>query len=600
MTLQSLLLEQHNIDARLPKNPKPGTAQADCPKSYCKQHRDPNDRTPLKIEILSSSHAKFKCSHCLFAGEVGQAPKAEEVQAPIPKIPNQLPKKSGELPAEILQYFDELKVAREIIEARKICWLDDRSSIGFPYHHAGERTNMMLMQLPDKTTRLASSKHIGFYGIERVTEGQEIIIAQNELSALMLETCGFPNVIALPNGGKLPPRDPDGYEERQDPYEYFAAAADLMQKAKKIVIALDNTEAGDKVRHEIARRVGAAKCWNVKYTRNTVAQTLLEHGIDMVCEDVNLATPHPIRGLYTVTDFEAQLLTYFNGGMSSGLGTGWANVDELYTVVPGQLTVVTGIPNSGKSEWVDALTMNLALTHGWRFGVFSPENGKEPHATKLIEKRVEAPSDPRNPQRMSELTFISGASWVNQHYFFIVSDVMDAPPTLDWILEKAQDAVLRYGIKGLIIDPWNRIQKNLGSKNETDYVAEALAQILRFCANHDVHVWLVAHPSKQEPDKKTGVYPVPSLYSIAGSAHFVNMCDNGIVIHRAAGADNKTEVWVKKVRFKHVGTTGHTDLFYNIETGRYASEGAPNYSMYNGEPIPSADGDMKVWEVPNG
>jgi twinkle protein len=29
-------------------------------------------------------------------------------------------------------------------------------------------------------------------------------------------------------------------------------------------------------------------------------------------------------------------------------------------VPPGELTLVTGVPNSGKSEWLDALAVNLA------------------------------------------------------------------------------------------------------------------------------------------------------------------------------------------------------------------------------------------------
>jgi len=35
---------------------------------------------------------------------------------------------------------------------------------------------------------------------------------------------------------------------------------------------------------------------------------------------------------------------------------------------------VTGVPNSGKSEWVDALICNLAVTHGWPIALCSLEN----------------------------------------------------------------------------------------------------------------------------------------------------------------------------------------------------------------------------------
>ena len=42
-------------------------------------------------------------------------------------------------------------------------------------------------------------------------------------------------------------------------------------------------------------------------------------------------------------------------------------------VVPGELTIITGVPNSGKSEWIDALMVNLSDQFGWRFGLCSME-----------------------------------------------------------------------------------------------------------------------------------------------------------------------------------------------------------------------------------
>lgn len=50
--------------------------------------------------------------------------------------------------------------------------------------------------------------------------------------------------------------------------------------------------------------------------------------------------------------------------------TDWYNVAQ---VVPGELTIITGVPNSGKSEWIDALMVNLADKFGWRFGLCSME-----------------------------------------------------------------------------------------------------------------------------------------------------------------------------------------------------------------------------------
>ena len=42
--------------------------------------------------------------------------------------------------------------------------------------------------------------------------------------------------------------------------------------------------------------------------------------------------------------------------------------------MPGELTIVTGVPNSGKSEWIDALLVNLNESVGWKFALCSMEN----------------------------------------------------------------------------------------------------------------------------------------------------------------------------------------------------------------------------------
>jgi hypothetical protein len=65
---------------------------------------------------------------------------------------------------------------------------------------------------------------------------------------------------------------------------------------------------------------------------------------------------------------------------ASHFPAGWTGLDALYRIVPGELSVVTGVPNSGKSEWLDALLCNLVQQRGWNFALCSMENkvGKTP------------------------------------------------------------------------------------------------------------------------------------------------------------------------------------------------------------------------------
>lgn len=563
MNLKHMLAEQ-KID--IPDNvDKPTTFYVDCMQTYCKEQRPPDDNKPLRVDIPTAIYAEWKCRNCLWTGHVGTKPAPEEA---VNDAPVAAPKAPVSLPAEAVAFLAAKGMTEEEAIKYKLAFDGRRRAIKIPYIDDGKIVNHCYVPIDNRATSLENPAKSTFFGIAQLGKNSEpVIIAQSEIDAIVIKERGFVNVIGLPNGGEVAPQA-DEFNREPDKFSYLSAASDAAAGWHKVVFAFEDTTKALALRQELSRRLGPGRCASIKLTEPTVCETYTKRGADCLCEDINEAKPLPIAGLFQISDFEGLLISYFEHGMDAGVPTGWANLDKLYSVVPGQLTVVTGIPNSGKSEWVDALSMNLAMNNGWRFAAFSPENGKEMHTVKLVEKRVQFSADPKSSHRMSKDTFMSGAQWVGEHYCFIENT--NEMPTLDWILDRAKDAALRYGIKGLIIDPWNRIEKKLGERqSETDYVAESIPKILRFLVNYGVHGWLVVHPKQQQPDHKTGKIRAPSLYDMAGSAHFVNMCDNGVVIHRSESMDDTTEVLVRKVRFKHVGRRGETRLRYNRVTGRY-------------------------------
>ena len=150
-----------------------------------------------------------------------------------------------------------------------------------------------------------------------------------------------------------------------------------------------------------------------------------------------------------------------------------------------------------------------------------------------------------NPQTMKR-----GMRWLNDH-FVLIRHEDDELPSVDWILGLARAAVLRHGIRGLLIDPYNELDhKRPTGQTETEYVSQMLTRIKRFAQHYDVHVWFVAHPRQLHNWKGE----MPGLYDISGSAHFINKCDNGIVIHRnrdeKMGSLREVTVNLAKVRNK--------------------------------------------------
>ena len=100
----------------------------------------------------------------------------------------------------------------------------------------------------------------------------------------------------------------------------------------------------------------------------------------------------PIDGVVMVQDVEDDAIDLLLKPDVKGLSTGWSAIDQHYLVSPSELTIVTGVPNMGKSEWMDAVMINMVKLYGWNFGIFSAENFPvKHHLLKLVGKFLGQP-----------------------------------------------------------------------------------------------------------------------------------------------------------------------------------------------------------------
>lgn len=267
---------------------------------------------------------------------------------------------------------------------------------------------------------------------------------------------------------------------------------------------------------------------------------------------------------------EQGALMYDVGGLPRGALPGWPALDELYSVSPGQWTAVTGTPGSGKSEFIDALLVNLAESGDWEFCIYSPENYPvATHLVKLCEKRARLPFNVGPSKRMTLEQYRTAAAWVAERFFWIEPEL------------KSPDQLIAAGLRyrqrgksfGIVLDPWNTLEHQRGSMNETDYVSFILTEVTKLARTTGAHIWLAVHPAKM-PRNKDGTRPVPTPYDISGSAHWYNKADNILTVHRdQAEGGQDVEIHVQKVRFKHVGHAGLAALKYDKVTGRYFDMG---------------------------
>jgi twinkle protein len=355
-------------------------------------------------------------------------------------------------------------------------------------------------------------------------------------------------------------------EDDEGIFQYISDRWPELQNADKHVF-LPNDECFDfSFKQEICRRIGAERVFVAQYPPGHTELEDLEV-IDL-SELAEKAKPIPIDGIYKAHDFRENLDHLYDNGETPGASCGFVSLDRYYTVKQGQLTIVTGIPSHGKSEFTDAILVNLAQKHGLKFAVFSPENyPTQRHIVKLVRKYIGKAYGATYKGTMSKVEKDKGIDFVDKHFSFINSPEITFP--ISKILELTRISIAREGINGLLIDPWNEVDharpQNL---SETEYISQTLTEVRKFARQYNIHIWIVAHPTKR---KKEYWKEPPILYDISGSAHWFNKADNGITVYREDVTNNNcpTMISITKVRFRENGRPGDIELRYNMASGRY-------------------------------
>ncbi len=537
-----------------------------------------NARTKSGDKCLSTNveTGVYNCHHCGLSGKHNGQKQAATPRAgaasgkhaagsqkvggtEILKLPE------SPLPDNVVKFFMDRSISKEILERNQIKF--NGREVLFPYFRNGELLNIKYRTL-DKRFRQESGADKIFYGLDDIVKQEVAVVVEGEFDKLALEVAGFINVLSVPDGAPSPTAK--SYESK---FSYIQNCEEALKDIKKFILAVDSDAPGKKLEEELIRRLGPERCYIATWPESCkdANDALAKHGASKLKKTIDDAKPVPISGLFSIDDFSDDLLRLYNQGGQKGLTTGWHSLDVYYTIRQGEMSLATGIPSHGKSEFIDALMVNLAIRYDWRFAIFSPENFPiESHAAKLAKKFIGKPFHKGFSARMSKDEFDASREWLSEYFTFISPP--DEELTIDHIIAKAKVAVARFGIKGLVIDPYNEIDNaRPQGLSETEYISKCLTKIRRFARAYKVHVWLIAHPTKLYKDKITGKYPVPNPYDIAGSAHFRNKADNCICVWRDLLDESKSvQIHIQKVRFREVGKPGKVELKYNIASGRYS------------------------------
>lgn len=517
------------------------TGKQTCPK--CSAQRKNKTENCLSVTYTDDA-VLYKCHNCEWAGVVYYRDKYEKKRdfkrPEVPKITkDQNP---------LYTYFEKRGIGAEVLKKYHI-GLNEKKQIIFPYFKNGELVNVKYrtnLGNGKKTFTQEADTEKTLFGMDEVpADVQTLIWVEGECDVLAFAQQGIFNVVSIPQGAS------------ENKLECIENCFEFIEKFDSHIIAVDNDRAGDKLKSNLLNRLGKSKCKVVNWRQYKDANEALIGGenLQSYIEEAQFLNPDGIVNFYDAFD-DVYRFNYESD--QNYYATGWYALDEILYLKTGYLMIVTGYPSRGKTTFVDNMLVNLSERYGLKHLIASFESITASHYNTLLEMHCKRPLYELKQEDL--ILNRDNFSFVADHFYrFDVDRIW----TVDEICERAELAVKRYGVKTLVIDPYNRLNNNY-TEREDKYIGSILSKLSMLAKKLDILVIFVAHPKKPDDEK------MPTMYSISGSGDWYNMADYGIIVHRERDQytkklGNAPQVCVAKVKNFALGNPngGTITLHYN-------------------------------------
>jgi len=525
-----------------------------CPKCSA-ERKKPNDPC-LSINL---EEGVFYCHHCGWNGTIKSSKNYV--------LPNEQQK---ELSTNTLAYFQDRGIMEKTLRSagvtEGITYFPqvgkERNAIHFNYIRNGKIINIKYRD-GEKNFKLYKDAELIFYNLESAKDKDTVIITEGEIDCLSYIEGGFDSVVSVPNGANK------NLDYVANCFEYFA-------DKKKIYISVDNDEPGKILEGELVRRFGKDICYIIKLPFKDANETLVKAGKEEIQWAFNEAKGLPLDDIQYLDNVRDLMLYQFENGKERGTPTYFEPLKDHFTWKKGQVTLFHGIGNFGKSTFVYFLCILKSMQDGDKWGIYSPEHyPANEFYDNLIHTFLGANIDKNYKNRVNKAEYIRGMEFVKEHFYYVYPET--SMPTPEFINGKFKELIIRHGITGCIIDPFNQLDNDMGKFGRDDlYISNFLTNEKRFAQKHNLYKIIVAHPKVMHKDKD-GAYPCPTVYDLHGGSMWVNKCDNILAIHAPKWHENKADtqrmIDIQKIKTQNlVGTPGQVTVYFLRQQNRFVSD----------------------------
>ena len=395
---------------------------------------------------------------------------------------------------------------------------------------------------------------------------RQLIITEGEKDRLTLMSCGFPYVLSIANGAQT------NIAESHEAFEEWIA------QVEEIVICGDTDRPGrTMVKALLNAYTARAKVVHLSGNRKDISDVYADFGASEVRRIIQEAEDVAAQDIYDLHQHEPDILEVMMGIYDKGydVGMGMKTDHIFHPTSDGGLIILTGIPNSGKTDFLNCMMAHLMFQRQKRIAFFSfekPIKAKHVREIARVALGVEDTASMDHTMKESEAREVNSQiiNYMTEH--MVDFDTKTRLPDSDYIIAMAERDMRKHGLDFLVIDPYVFIDMTEGGSRatETEKVRLMLTKLQAWSRTRHVWTIVVAHPRIQYKDGHES-FPPLDIYSISGSAQWANLADFLFTVRRM----NKPEegkvysiVEMLKVRDQEFCQPGKV-LYVRQPCGRY-------------------------------
>ncbi len=600
-----------------------------CPN--CSPYRKKKKLRTLGIHL---QHYSWGCNHCGFSGSLykgvlnqGDAFRNKKAESSVTYAEVKYDENHESEPVKLYEWFAKRGISKETVDEFKITVKKENfasqevynvDTICFPYMRDGEVVNIKYRG-PNKMMKQVYQAEKIVYNLDDMKPFPDengdlqpiplLIICEGEIDVLSVKEAIniynkdkvekiFIPCISVPDGAPTP--DATNYSEK---FTYLESIEPYLKDIREVILMVDSDTPGKRLEEELSTRIGKYKCKRVTYPDKCkdINDVLITYGYEKVFEVMTSVNTYPVDGIYTASDLSKQLWHIFDNGIEPGVELHWLqNIKKLYRVDLKEWSLVTGVPGSGKSEFVEDLQRGLAQNYRWKSAIFSPEHDLAYNMIRMAKKITNKAFKIKGLDEvlpfedyMTREEFQSAMTFIDEHFSWVEKE--SGSFTLQDLLERFNSLKTSKGCKGFVIDPYNKMNNSRAAHlTETEYISEQLNDVTQFVKKTNSHLWMLAHPSKLKKIKKQftsqdgkkserEVYPVPTPSDVSGSSHWWNKAFNAIAVHREGQEINAkgmaTGIYVQKIKMNWNGELGLGRLKFVNRSGRFEDYRSPGLKL---------------------